>query len=156
MTMQTVDAVEREVSVRVAQERAFVVFVAEMTSWWPAEHHIGDAPIEQIIIEPHDGGRWYTRHQDGSETTTGHVGVWDPPERLVLIWQLAADWTFDPTLITTLELRFLADGPDRTRVRLTHGDLQNYGPEAPRMRQMFDAPDAWEGALSLYAAAATA
>jgi hypothetical protein len=65
-------------------ERAFDVFTAGMTGWWPAAHRIGAAPIQEIVIEPREGGRWYTRHTDGSETSTGFVDTWDPPARLVL------------------------------------------------------------------------
>jgi hypothetical protein len=43
--IETVEAIRREVVVEVGQERAFELFTAEMTSWWPAAHHIGSAPI---------------------------------------------------------------------------------------------------------------
>ena len=82
--IQAVESVRREIVVPVSAERAFAVFTADMTSWWPSDHHIGSAPIEEIVIEPHEGGRWYTRHTDGSETSTGHVVAWEPAERLVI------------------------------------------------------------------------
>lgn len=53
---RTIDAIRRQVVVAASQRRAFEVFTAEMTSWWPPEHHIGSTPIEQIIIEPREGG----------------------------------------------------------------------------------------------------
>jgi uncharacterized protein YndB with AHSA1/START domain len=90
----TIAPIRRAVVVEVGQERAFEVFTAEMTSWWPAEHHIGSAPIEEEVIEPRVGGRWFTRHQDGTETSTGVVTAWEPPGRLVLTWQIGADWQF--------------------------------------------------------------
>src|SRR4051812_23309752 len=107
----TVDSIRREVVVPASQARAFEVFTAEMTSWWPAEHHIGSAPIEEILIEPQAGGRWYTRHTDGSETYTGVVTAWEPPERLVVTWQIGADWRYHADLMTSVELRFIAEGP---------------------------------------------
>src|SRR6478736_1474730 len=73
---QTVAPIRRGITVDVPQERAFDVFAADMTSWWPAEHHIGSAPIAEIVIEPRAGGRWYTRHEDGTETDTGVVTTW--------------------------------------------------------------------------------
>ena len=66
--IQATESIRRSVVVPVARERAFEVFTAGMTGWWPSDHHIGSAPIEQIVIEPREGGRWYTRHTDGSET----------------------------------------------------------------------------------------
>ena len=148
-----VESIRRQVVVGVPRERAFEVFTAGMTGWWPSDHHIGSAPIAEIVIEPREGGRWYTRHEDGTETSTGLVTVWKPPARLALTWQISADWTYDPTLVTTVELRFVAEAPDRTRVELEHRDLDRFGPAAERMRALFDAPDAWNATLAAFAAA---
>jgi Activator of Hsp90 ATPase homolog 1-like protein len=150
--IETIEAIRRHVVVGANQQRAFEVFTAEMTSWWPPEHHIGSAPIQEILIEPREGGRWYTRHEDGTETSTGYVSSWEPYGRLVLVWQVGADWKFDPKLLTTIELRFLTEAPDRTRVELEHRDPDAFGPEAERMRQLFEQPGAWQSTLAAYAA----
>ena len=151
--IQTIAPVRRHVVVPAPADRAFEVFTAGMTRWWPPAHHIGSAPIEEIVIEPHEGGRWYTRHTDGSETSTGYVAAWEPPGRLVLTWQISADWRFDASLITTVEVRFTEDEPGRTRVELEHRDLERFGEDAERMRQTFEAPGAWDRTLADYAAA---
>jgi uncharacterized protein YndB with AHSA1/START domain len=150
--IQAVESVRRDVVAPVSAERAFDVFTADMTSWWPSDHHIGSAPIEQILIEPREGGRWYTLHTDGSETSTGYVVAWEPPERLVVTWQIGADWKYDPRLITTIEVRFIEEAADRTRVVLEHRDLDRYGPEGERMRQLFEEPGAWDATLTAFAA----
>jgi uncharacterized protein YndB with AHSA1/START domain len=150
----TTAPIRREVVVEVGPDRAFQIFTAEMTSWWPPEHHIGSAPIAEIVVEPHAGGRWFTRHQDGSETSTGVVTVWEPPARLVLTWQIGADWAFHDDLVTSVELRFLPDGPDRTRVVLEHRDLDAFGEHAASMRAMFEEPGAWTRTLEAYAGVA--
>jgi hypothetical protein len=149
--METIEAVRRHVVVGASQQRAFEVFTAEMTSWWPAEHHIGSTPIDEIVIEPREGGRWYTRHQDGAEISTGYVAAWEPYDRVVLTWQIGAAWKYDPRLITTVALRFVAEGPRQTRVELEHRDLENFGPDAEKMRQTFDQPDAWNAILEGFA-----
>jgi uncharacterized protein YndB with AHSA1/START domain len=154
--IQAVESIRREIVVPVSARRAFDVFTAQMTSWWPPEHHIGSAPIEEIVIEPHEGGRWYTRHMDGSETSTGHVVEWEPGERLVITWQIGADWKYHVDLITTIELRFVEEAPDRTRVMLEHRDLDAYGHEAERMRETFEQPGAWQATLAAFAAGVTA
>lgn len=150
--IQAMEAIRRSTVVPVSREKAFEVFTAGMTGWWPSEHHIGDAPIEQIVIEPREGGRWYTRHADGSETSTGHVAAWEPPERVVVTWQISAEWKYDPSLVTTVEVRFVAEAPDRTRVELEHRDLENFGPAAEKMHETFSAPGAWDGTLAAFAA----
>jgi len=151
--IQAVESVRREIVVPVSAERAFAVFTADMTSWWPSEHHIGSAPIEEIVIEPHEGGRWFTRHTDGSETSTGHVVAWEPGERLAVTWQIGADWRYHVDLVTTIEVRFVAEASDRTRVVLEHRDLDAYGQDAEKMRDTFDQPGAWDATLSAFAGA---
>jgi uncharacterized protein YndB with AHSA1/START domain len=150
--IQAIESVRREIVVPVPAERAFAVFTDGMTSWWPAEHHIGTAPIEEIVIEPREGGRWFTRHTDGSETSTGHVIAWEPGERLVVTWQIGADWKYHVDLVTTIEVRFVAEAPDRTRVLLEHRDLEAFGADAERMRATFEEPGAWQATLTAYAA----
>jgi uncharacterized protein YndB with AHSA1/START domain len=147
-----IESIRRQIVVPASRERAFEVFTAGLTGWWPGDHHIGGAPIEEIVVEPRQGGRWYTRHTDGSETSTGYVAAWEPPARLVVTWQITPDWRYDPSLVTTVEVRFVEEAPDRTRVELEHRDLDRFGPEAERMRQVYDAPGAWDGTLEAFAA----
>jgi uncharacterized protein YndB with AHSA1/START domain len=154
--IQAVESIRREIVVPVPAERAFAVFTDGMTSWWPPEHHIGSAPIEEIVIEPREGGRWYTRHMDGTETSTGHVVEWEPGERVVITWQIGADWKYHVDLVTTIEIRFVAEAPDRTRVLLEHRDLDAYGAEGEKMREMFEQPGAWEATLAAFAAGVAA
>jgi uncharacterized protein YndB with AHSA1/START domain len=150
--IETVDAIRRDVVVEVGQAQAFEIFTADITAWWPREHHIGSAPIEEIVIEPREGGRWFTRHQDGSETSTGVVTAWDPPARLVITWQIGTDWAYHDDLETFVEVRFVSEAPDRTRVVLQHRGLEAYGADAAVMRATFDSPDAWSATLAAYAA----
>lgn len=145
-------SIRQQVVVGVEPARAFELFTSRMTDWWPAHHHIGGAPIDKVVIEPHQGGRWFTRHTDGSETSTGYVRAWEPPSRLVLTWQINAEWSFDTALITTVELTFTAQDGEHTLVELVHGDFDNYGPDADRMREQFDSPDAWVATLAAFAA----
>lgn len=144
-------AIHQQVVVDADPARAFELFTAHMTDWWPSDHHIGRAPIEQIVVEPREGGRWYTRHIDGSTTSTGYVRTWEPPSRLVLTWQINADWSFDTALVTTVELTF-TDRGNGTVVQLTHSDFDRYGPDADRMRTVFDSPGAWASTLAAFAA----
>ena len=52
--------------------------------------------------------------------------VWEPHARLVLYWQINADWQYDPTLKTEVEVRFISDGKNATRVELEHRCLDLY------------------------------
>ena len=149
--VQAMEPIRRTIVVPVTPDRAFTVFTDEITTWWPSHHHFGNADIEQVIIEPREGGRWYTRHVDGSETSTGHVAVWEPPSRLVLTWQIGADWKYDPDFVTHLELRFVREGRKKTLVELEHRDLELYGERAEIIRARLDDPSAWTRTLAAFA-----
>ena len=150
MTQQTIQPVRVSVSVALDQKRCFEVFTDEMTSWWPEGHHIGEAPIDKIVIEPFVGGRWYTKHTDGSETETGTVTAWDAPKSFAVTWQIGADWAYHDDLVTTVEVRFTPTDDGRTLVELEHRDLEAYGADAARMQETFESPDAWGGMLETY------
>jgi len=149
--------VRKEITVEASQARAFDVFTREHGAWWPlATHHIGSAAAETAIIEPHAGGRWFERAADGSECDWGRVLVWDPPGRLVLAWEISADWKHDESIDTEVEVRFVSLGPARTRVELEHRRLDRYGAAAEQMRGIFDSENGWTNILRLFVARAHA
>ncbi len=154
---QTIKPAPVRTSVRVGapRERAFEVFTAGIGRWWPKTHHIGAADPDTLVIEPRPGGRWYERGIDGSECEVGKVLVWEPPARLVLIWQLTHDWKFDPDLITEVEVRFIAEGANATRVELEHRNLERFGAQADAVRAIYDSSRGWPGLLELFAARAS-
>jgi uncharacterized protein YndB with AHSA1/START domain len=143
--------VRKSVRVNASRDRAFDVFTAGIGRWWPKTHHIGDSELDTHVIEPRQDGRWYARSVDGSESEVGKVLVWDPPARLVLAWQLNADFQYDPDLITEVDVQFIAEGPSATRVELEHRHLERLGDRADAFRQRIDAPDGWGGLLQLFA-----
>jgi Activator of Hsp90 ATPase homolog 1-like protein len=149
--------VRKEITVEASQARAFDVFTREHGAWWPlATHHIGSAAAETAIIEPHAGGRWFERAADGSECDWGRVLVWDPPGRLVLAWEISADWKHDESIDTEVEVRFVSLGPARTRLELEHRRLDRYGAAAEQMRGIFDSENGWTNILRLFVARAHA
>lgn len=147
--------VRKSIFVDSSQEDAFALFTSGMASWWPKSHKLTDADLEGQFIETHQGGRWYQRAVDGSECEVGSVATWDPPSRLVLIWRLDAEWTYDPDLATEVEVRFMPEGSG-TRVELEHRNLEQIGERADGFREAIDSPGGWSGLLELYAAAAAA
>ncbi len=154
--MSTGTAVHTAITVAVPPDKAFSVFTADINRWWPRDHHIGNAELDEAVLEPREGGRWYERGVDGSECDWGKVVVWDPPSRLVLAWQISGEWAYDADLWTEVEITFEAERPDRTRVRLEHRGLDAYGDETEKMRDMFDSPGAWQATLERFAEVAVA
>ena len=146
--------VRRSVNVPLTRDRAFDLFTARMGEFWPPEHSIGSAAMDDVLVEPWVGGRWYERGVDGSECDWGRVAVWDSPRRVVLLWQIGADWKRDPNLETEVEVSFIDEGDGRTRLELVHRHLERYGEQAEPMRQVFDSPGGWTGTLARFIAAA--
>jgi uncharacterized protein YndB with AHSA1/START domain len=108
------------------------------------------------VIEPQVGGRWFERGDDGSICQWGSVLVWEPRTRLVLSWDITADWQYDPTLQTEIEVLFIADGTDATRVELEHRRLDRYGPRRDEVRAIFDKEGDWGRLLAMFAGIAEA
>jgi uncharacterized protein YndB with AHSA1/START domain len=148
--------VRRTLTVKAGAERAFEVFTAGFGRWWPVSHSIGDTPFKTVVLEPDVGGRWYEVGQDGAECDWGKVLVWEPPSRLVLAWQIDADFRYDPTLVTEVEVRFTPEGPKATRVDFEHRLLERLGDRAAALREAIDSPGGWGALLALFAAAAEA
>ena len=148
-------AVRKTVTVAAPQAIAFEVFTARIESWWPmASHHIGQAECAAVVMEPRSGGRWYERGTDGTECDWGRVLAWESPRRVVLAWQLSAQWALDPGLHTEVEVRFAAIDSRTTRVELEHRCLEAYGTLAAQMRDSFDSRNGWNGMLDHYAVVA--
>jgi len=145
--------VRKSVFADAAPTQAFEVFTSGIDRWWPKSHKIGEVDLDRPVIEPKAGGRWFQIGVDGSECDVGKVDVWDPPSRLVLIWQLTAEFKFDPNLETEVEVQFTPEGSG-TRVNLEHRNLERLGETAEQLRVAIDSPGGWGGLLALYAEAA--
>jgi uncharacterized protein YndB with AHSA1/START domain len=163
MTDQTVpggtdaNRLRKVVSVKAPPAVAWRVFTEKMGTWWPlATHKIGKAKAVDAVIEPRVGGRWYERGDDGSTCDWGRVLSWEPQARLVLSWEISADWQHDPNLQTEVEVRFMAEGKDGTRVELEHRHLDRYGARRDEMRAIFDSEGGWSGLLESFARTASA
>ena len=149
--------VRKVVSVQAPQAVAWRVFTEKMGAWWPlAYYKIGKANAVDAVIEPRVGGLWYERGDDGSTCQWGSVLAWEPPSRLVLTWDINADFQYDPTLNTEIEIRFNAEGSDRTRVELEHRHLDRYGARRDEMRRIYDTEGDWGKLLAAFAQLAAA
>ena len=145
-------------TVAVPIDEAFRVFTGSINSWWPHQFHIGQADVDEVVLEPHENGRWYERGVDGSECDWGRVLVWEPPNRLVFTWQINGSWQFDddPTHASEIEVTFTADGPDRTVVALEHRHLDRLVDGQALRNGIAEGGGGWSGMLELFAKEAEA
>ena len=154
MTQEATDlTVRKTITVEAPPERAFAVFTGQIGSWWPLEtKSIGIAKAQTATMEQHTSGRWFERGIDGSECDWGRVVAYEPPDRVVLNWQISADWRYDPQINTEVEVRFIAETEERTRVELEHRGLREaYGEQAEQMQAIFDSPAGWADIIERYA-----
>jgi uncharacterized protein YndB with AHSA1/START domain len=135
MTTQTEQtAVRTGVVVAAPIERAFRVFTEDFDRIKPREHNLLEVDVAESVFEPRAGGRVYDRGVDGTECQWARVLAYEPPERVVFSWDISPQWQIetDPSRASEVEVRFIAEGADRTRVELEHRHLDRHG-------------DGWEG-----------
>ena len=144
--------VRKSVVVDASPPQAFAVFTSGINRWWQKNHGIGATPIRESVIEPFVGGRWLTRHEDGSDVVIGQVRVWQPAERLVVSWEISSEWKPDPRpeFASEVEVRFIAEAGGGTRVELEHRNFERLGAAGgEKMRK--DVDGGWPYLLDLYA-----
>jgi uncharacterized protein YndB with AHSA1/START domain len=142
--------VRKQLVVKASQSRAFAVFTSQMSRWWPATHSILKSPLKECIVEPRPGGRWYSVGEDGSSCQTGYVIAWQPPQALVLAWQINAEWRYDAELVTEVEVKFIAESDHSTRIELEHRYLERMGDKAAAARNSVDSPRGWGAILESF------
>ena len=156
MTVIRPAPVRKSIVVKASTEKSFTTFTSRIGRWWPRSKSIGSAPQADVVLEPGVGGRWYERGSDGSECQWGKVLQWEPPGRLVLAWQIGADWKFNPALVTEVEITFTALAAGETRVDIEHRYLERLGDNAARAREAFDSEKGWNGVLQAFGELAVA
>jgi uncharacterized protein YndB with AHSA1/START domain len=130
MTQAPAVVVRRQIVVDAPVERAFRVFTDQFGAFKPPEHNLLAVPIAETVFEPRVGGHIYDRGTDGSECRWARVLAYEPPQRVVFSWDIGPTWQVeaDPDRTSEVEVTFVAEGPERTRVELEHRHLDRHGP----------------------------
>jgi uncharacterized protein YndB with AHSA1/START domain len=131
MTTQASDTATRHsIVVEAPIERAFSVFTDGFGTFKPREHNLLQVEIAETVFETHVGGNIFDRGVDGSECRWARVLAYEPPDRVVLSWDISPQWQIETDLDKTseVEVRFIAEASDRTRVELEHRNLDRHGP----------------------------
>jgi uncharacterized protein YndB with AHSA1/START domain len=136
-------------------ERAFTAFTRDIATWWPPEHHLLEGELAEMVFEPRVGGNIYDRAVDGTECRWSRVLAYEPPHRVVFSWDIDLQWKLesDPSRTSEVEVTFVAEGPDRTRVELEHRGLERHGDGWEAMQSAVGSPDGWDLGLQAFASA---
>lgn len=150
--------IRHEIVVAVPIERAFKVFTEDFGTFKPPEHNLLGADIAETVFEPRAGGRLYDRGVDGSECNWARVLAYEPPDRVVISWDISPRWQIEEDLDKTSEVEvcFTAESPDRTRVELEHRNLDRHGDGWESVRESVDTDQGWPLYLKRFAELATA
>jgi uncharacterized protein YndB with AHSA1/START domain len=154
MTTQAQEAsVQKQIVVEAPIERAFSVFTEDFDSIKPREHNMLAVEIAETVFEPREGGRIYDRGVDGSECQWARVLAYEPPDRVVFSWDINPQWQIESDLEKTseVEVRFISETPERTRVELEHRNLDRHGEGWEGERGAVDSEGGWALYLERFA-----
>lgn len=154
MTQAADVIVRRQIVVEAPIERAFTVFTERFDDVKPREHNLLGVAIAETVFEPRVGGHIYDRGVDGSECRWARVLAYEPPDRVVFSWDISPQWQVETQLDHTseVEVRFIAETPQRTRVELEHRHLDRHGPGWQSVRDGVADDGGWPLYLARYAA----
>jgi uncharacterized protein YndB with AHSA1/START domain len=138
-------SIRHEIVVEAPIERAFSVFIEDIGSFKPREHNMLSVEIAETVFESRTGGHVYDRGVDGSECRWARVLAYEPPNRVVISWDISSQWQIetDPDKTSEVEVRFIAETPGRTRVELEHRNLDRHGDGWEAVRAGVDSDGGW-------------
>jgi uncharacterized protein YndB with AHSA1/START domain len=154
MTTQAQDtSVRTSTIVEAPIERAFRVFTEDFGSFKPPEHNMLGVDIAETVFEPRVGGHLYDRGVDGSECRWARVLAYEPPNRIVISWDISPRWQIetDPDKTSEVEVRFISESAERTRVELEHRNLDRHGAGWEQTREAVDSEGGWPLYLQRFA-----
>ena len=154
MSTQAADtSVRATIVVEASLERAFSTFTDGIGSWFPAEYNLLGVDIAERVFEPRMGGNVYDRGVDGSECRWGRVLAFEPPARVVFSWDISPHWQIetDPEKTSEVEVRFISETPESTRVELEHRHLDRHGDGWEQARTALSDEGGWDYCLQKFA-----
>ena len=152
MNPSGVEPIRKSIVVNTGIERAFALFINQFDAIKPREHNLLSVPIAETVFEPRAGGHVYDVGIDGSRCEWSRVLAYEPPSRVVISWDIGPTWQLeaDPAKTSEVEVRFIAESDDRTRVELEHRHLDRHGAGWQAVADGVDGDAGWPLYLSRY------
>jgi uncharacterized protein YndB with AHSA1/START domain len=152
MRPSRVQPIRKSVVVNIGVDRAFELFIDKFDAIKPREHNLLSVPIAETVFEPRVGGHVYDVGGDGSQCKWARVLAYEPPSRVVFSWDIGPTWQLeaDPARTSEVEVRFIAESDDRTRVELEHRHLERHGTAWRGVADGVDGQAGWPLYLSRY------
>jgi len=152
-TQAAATSIRHSIVVDAPIEIAFSVFIEDFDRTKPREHNLLEVDIAESVFEPRAGGHIYDRGVDGSECRWARVLAYEPPNRVVFSWDISPTWQVetDHDRTSEVEVRFIAESPERTRVELEHRNLDRHGDGWEGMREGVAGDQGWPLYLGRFA-----
>lgn len=146
-TTASVAPLTKRATIPCSPDRAFVMFTAEMSAWWPMKTHSvsGDASA-RVDVGGRPGGRIVETMPTGETADWGTVTAWEPPHRIEFTWHPGNP----PDEATTVVVTFDPAPAGGTLVTLVHSAWASR-PDAEAARRDYDR--GWDYVLGRYTAA---
>jgi uncharacterized protein YndB with AHSA1/START domain len=144
-TSATDTSVRASIVVEAPIERAFTVFTKDFDKIKPREHNMLGVDIAETVFEGREGGSIFDRGVDGSQCRWARVLAYEPPHRVLFSWDISPQWQIetDHAKSSEVEVRFIAETAERTRVELEHRNLERHGAGWEGARAGVESPDGW-------------
>lgn len=152
-TQVPLTTVQKSIVVPVPIGVAFEVFTEQFDRIKPREHNLLSVEIAETVFERRVGGYLYDRGVDGSECRWARVLAYEPPERVVISWDISPRWEIETDLEKTseVEVRFVAEGERSTRVQLERRNLDRHGEDWQMLHEGIAGDGGWPLYLQRYA-----
>lgn len=157
MSETTIAPLVKTLTVPVHPARAFELFTAELSGWWPlATHSVGETEAESVTLEPRLGGQIVETHSGGRTDVWGTVTAWEPPHLVGFSWHPGQPAGEATAVTVTFTARSDSAGTDSagsdsampgTTVVLTHSGWEAR-PDALASRGGYDS--GWDFVLSRF------
>jgi uncharacterized protein YndB with AHSA1/START domain len=134
-------------------ERAFEIFVDEIGTWWPRDYTVSKDNLEEIGIDAKFEGQCFERDKGGAIVVWGTVLTIARPEHIVFAWQIDADRSLiaNTALASRVDIRFVAETPQTTKILLVHRDFPRHGPGWQKYRSNMASKSGWPRLMDHYA-----
>ena len=152
-TQASETSVRNSIVVEAPIETAFSVFTDGFGTFKPREHNMLAVDIAETVFEIQVGGHIYDRGVDGSECRWARVLAYEPPNRVVFSWDISPRWQIesDQDRTSEVEVTFVAEAPERTRVELEHRYLDRHGEGWEGVRDGVHSDQGWPLYLDRFA-----
>jgi hypothetical protein len=153
MTRTDAAVVRKQVVVRAPVEQAFAAFTGRFGDIKPPEHNLLAAAIVETSSSRTPADTSTTAPP--TAVNAGGPGYWPTsPARVVFSSDIGPQWQVEtnPELTSEVEVRFVAQGPDRTLVELEHRHPDRHGPGWQSVSEGVDGDQWWPLYLARFAA----